>query len=165
MKFFISFLSLASGLFLFQPSAFANNPAHSAQLVPNERLSTVPYRTSFVLYSQYFRQIPIFQGDRPNTGNCIRSFTIPTACPIGYAMTISGSLSGGGGTSGKQTSNSVQGFGLKYLNVTTDMLAKDSTISYCAYTFYGKKQGNANKAWLSYTIYCNGRGAANTTQS
>lgn len=163
-KALMGFLFVVNGLFflLAENAAYATD---SAGLGPKGDVMNVPYRTSYVLYSQYYRFIPIFKGDKPNPPNCIRSFAIPYACPPNYAMTISGSLGGGGGTAGSQTSNSVQGFGLKHLNITSNAGTGWSTISYCAYTFYGKRQRNANRAWLSYTVYCNGSEAASTTQA
>jgi hypothetical protein len=154
--------SLLTGELLFFINESLASSAHSVDIKPQVVLN-IPYRTSFVLHSQYHREVAIYAGDNPNSKNCIKHFSIPHVCPSGYAITISGSLSAGGGTRGSQTNNSVQGFGLKYLDINSK--ESKSVIGYCAYTFYGKRQGNAHKAWLSYTVYCNGKEAAGSARA
>lgn len=160
----ISLLLISTSIFsLYENASLAS--ATSVALAPKAGLFTIPYRTSFVLFSQYYKEVPIYRGDKPNPRNCIKHFTIPYICPPGYSITVSASLSASGGADGTKTRNSVQGFGLKYLDINSNLKDGKSTIGYCAYTFYARGQGNAHRAWLSYTVYCNGSGAANSTQA
>ncbi len=150
-------------VFVINQSIAADNPRpDSTSVVPLKNVIAMPYQKSFLLFQDTFYRIPFpainypdcRDGNGWNVNLQVSKNSLGGSCPPNYIPRAVASLSRVGTNDG-QDLREVIGFGL--LNFQLIDQGNTYVIRYCAFTWYGGGQGNADRAWISLTIFCDSK--------
>lgn len=114
-------------------------------------VTPTPYRQMYVLANNQVQYISFWDGDNPPCPNS--SFWVNSHCTTGYTPYVFGYLSHAGGWDGGDTGHDINGLYLRGIWISQDT-GWSYQISTCAATFYDSGEGNANRAWVGYTVLC-----------